>query len=215
MRWIQPLWLSLHTPGTLCMRIESIRSHLRPYSIYQKRKTTINHAFASALAPCSDFNRASLSAAMAMLGQSIDADLRCVYCERDAQTWDHLTGLVKESELNGYGHQIGNLVPCCRDCNSRKGSKNWEEFVTQQIPEPRRTPLKIALRAYQDAFAIPIDLAAARNVEGDAWDRYDAIRAEIHSLMQEADTLAATLRYCVRGSTPSADRSGSASPPSG
>lgn len=189
------------------MRVETVRTHLRPYSIYQKRKTTINHAFASALAPCSAYDWSVLSDALAVLGQSPDKDLSCVYCTRPAETWDHLTGLVKDSLLHGYGHQIGNLVPSCRDCNSRKGNKPWRSFVEQEIAEPLRSAVVVRLEAYQLRFAAEIDLAEARTRDTATWQRYDAIRAEIHQLMLEADRLAITLRQCVK-------EPGSARPPS-
>lgn len=38
------------------MRKESIKTHLKEYSIYNKRKTTINHAFASALSVPDDYD---------------------------------------------------------------------------------------------------------------------------------------------------------------
>lgn len=180
------------------MRVGTVRTHLRPYSIYQKRKTTINHAFASALAPSSDYDWSILSDALAILGQSADKDLTCVYCTRPAETWDHLTGLVKNSLLHGYGHQIGNLVPSCRDCNSRKGNKAWRSFVEQEIAEPLRSPVLGRLEAYQVRFAVEVDLAEARTRATATWQRYDAIRAEIHDLMLEADRLAIILRHCVK-----------------
>jgi hypothetical protein len=181
------------------MRISSIKAHLRPYSIYQKRKTTINHAFASALAPFSEYSEQALSQALSMLGQSVHDDLVCVYCESPAKTWDHLTGLVKDSELHGFGHQLGNLVPSCSACNFRKGNRDWRDFVEDNVPEPRRSFLLDRLESYQEKLACRIDMEQARTTEVELWEKYDAIKAKIHSLMQEADSLAATLRSCVRG----------------
>ena len=80
----------------------------------------MNHAFASALAPCSDYDEEVLSAALRFLGQDPNGDLTCVYCSQPATTWDHLVGLVEKAELRGFGHQIGNLVPSCQPCNSSK-----------------------------------------------------------------------------------------------
>src|SRR5262249_13804437 len=37
------------------VKLADIKPHLRPYSIVQRRRTTINHAFASALAPCDEY----------------------------------------------------------------------------------------------------------------------------------------------------------------
>lgn len=180
------------------MRAESIRAHLKTYSIYQKRKTTINHAFASALAPSSEYSLGAVAEALRTLGQRSDGDLSYVYCSDEAHTWDHLSGLVKDSELAGFGHQIGNLVPCCRHCNSRKGSKDWTRFVEEEIPEPRRSEVLTRLAEYQSRFAVPIDLPLARTRDPAGWQRYDALRGQIHSLMQEADAIAASLRATLR-----------------
>jgi hypothetical protein len=50
------------------MTPKSIRSHLAPYSIFSKRKTTIAHAFASALAPSDEFDKEKVEAALKELG---------------------------------------------------------------------------------------------------------------------------------------------------
>ena len=111
------------------MKKEDIKKHLSIYSIYNKRRTTINHAFASSIAPSDSYDDIKVSEAISYLGQSANSVLKCVYCEDEAQTWDHVVGLVKNNELRGYGHQIGNLVPCCKECNSKKGSKDYKVFI--------------------------------------------------------------------------------------
>src|SRR5688572_14212995 len=95
-----------------------------------KRTTTINHAFASALAPADPFDEARVLAAMELLGQTDRDNLTCTYCDDPAETWDHLRGLVVKSQFSGFGHVLGNLVPCCKPCNSKKGNAPWEEFLT-------------------------------------------------------------------------------------
>ncbi len=47
------------------MNLNSIRTHLRSYSIYDRRRTTVHHAFASAIAPASEFDEMRLREAMA------------------------------------------------------------------------------------------------------------------------------------------------------
>lgn len=71
------------------MKIESIKTHLRPYSIFGKRKTTINHTFASAIAPNDSYDINLLKKAIVLLGQNPEKDLKCVYCDKPAKTWDH------------------------------------------------------------------------------------------------------------------------------
>ncbi len=78
------------------MKRESIRSHLLPYSIFNRRATTINHAFASAIAQNDDYDDEKISEALTFLGQDPDKDLICVYCdERIAETWDHVFGFAR------------------------------------------------------------------------------------------------------------------------
>jgi hypothetical protein len=50
--WLSPFGSWSSTDGSFGrMKKRSIRFHLSPYSILKKRKTTINHAFASAIGP--------------------------------------------------------------------------------------------------------------------------------------------------------------------
>jgi 5-methylcytosine-specific restriction endonuclease McrA len=177
------------------MRFADIRRHLRAYSIAERRRTTVNHAFASALAPCEIFDEKVMRKALEVLGQDPDTDLVCVYCSAPAETWDHLVGLVKKSILHGYGHQIGNLVPCCKPCNSRKGNKAWRDFLMQELPDaPDRKALEHRLTEYQDTFARPIDTLSLQSSCPEDWARYEALRQEILGLMQEADQVANRLR---------------------
>jgi len=68
------------------LRYNSIRGHLRPYSIVGRRRTTINHAFASAIAPCDAFDEVSVRETIVLLGQNPDLDLQCSYCGALAET---------------------------------------------------------------------------------------------------------------------------------
>lgn len=180
------------------MNRQSIKGHLALYSIFQKRRTTINHAFASAIAPVDDYDDLKVSAALRLLGQDPDGDLLCVYCGLQATTWDHLIGLVKNAELRGFGHQIGNLVPCCRDCNSKKGAKAWETYLREKVPNQSAFEAKRSLIAdYLNQYAALVNLKQAAEMMPDDWSRYCAIKRELFRLMAEADTIAARLRGVV------------------
>ena len=173
----------------------SIRSHLKPYSIFQKRKTTINHAFASALAPNDNYDEQIIDEALEILGQNPNGSLHCVYCGGAAHTWDHLVGLVKDAQLRGYGHQIGNLVPCCRYCNSKKGSKDWRQFIESEIrDEGLRKALIARLETYLNRFATPIDIEQIEKSAPDDWAKYASIKNQIFELMIEADKVAERIR---------------------
>lgn len=180
------------------MKKQSIKSHLAPYSILQKRKTTVNHAFASAIAPVDEYDEVKLGEALRQLGQDPDGDLNCIYCELRAETWDHLIGLVEKGELRGYGHQLGNLVPCCRDCNSKKGAKSWDAHLREVVPDQSAFEAKYSLVAsYLDRYAASVNLKRAAEILPDDWMRYCEIKQQILRLMAEADTVATRLRSVV------------------
>jgi hypothetical protein len=180
------------------MKLASIKMHLRPYSIHDRRRTTINHAFASALAPRDDYDSGRIAAALRVLGQEDPDNLTCVFCDAPAETWDHLVGLVEKQVLRGYGHQLGNLVPCCRQCNSLKGSKPWEHFLEKQIVDAeRREVLGSRIREYLRTYAAEVDLSHAADMLPEQWSRYESIKSEIFKLMRQADDIAVELQKVV------------------
>jgi hypothetical protein len=139
-----------------------------------------------------------LALALRLLGQDPEDDLKCVYCGLRADTWDHLIGLVKNAELRGYGHQLGNLVPCCRVCNSKKGAKDWDVHLREILPDPSAFDAKYALLVlYRDRYAFPVNLEQAAELLPEEWARYCQIKQEIFRLMAEADKIATRLRTVV------------------
>lgn len=177
------------------MKKTSIKIHLSPYSIRQKRQTTINHAFASAIAPVDKYVVERLDEALRLLGQPPGGELTCIYCGRPAETWDHLYGLVKDAKLSGYGHQLGNLVPCCKECNSRKGAKDWEKFL-KNVPSAQ-TDLEEKCKlitSYRDQYVDRINPAQLAEKYPEDWKRYWKIAEDIINLMGEADNIAKRLR---------------------
>jgi hypothetical protein len=61
------------------MKKESIKKHLKAYSVFGKRNSTINHAFASAIAPFDEYNEEILSEALIFLGQDPNELLKCIF----------------------------------------------------------------------------------------------------------------------------------------
>jgi hypothetical protein len=51
----------------------------------------------------------------------------CHYCRKDR---GNLNGFDRID--NNLGHIKGNLIPCCRSCNSQKRTKPYEQFVKQK-----------------------------------------------------------------------------------
>ncbi len=57
---------------------------------------------------------------------------QCAYCLSSATTVDHFRPLVENGLPTGYITDINNLVPCCSDCNSRKGGKYWRDWYLSE-----------------------------------------------------------------------------------
>jgi hypothetical protein len=177
------------------VRKEDIKRHLRTYSVYDKRSTTISHAFASAIAPTDQYNDDLLCGALRFLGQNPEDELTCVFCAAPAQTWDHLVGLVKAGELRGFGHQIGNLVPCCKGCNSEKGNKEFAVFINSSNRiNGDKTELIRLLRSYQRRFAKEINLSELQRKLPNEYAEFQSVKQEIFELMKKADEIAKQLR---------------------
>ena len=173
------------------MRYTDIRRHLVEYGIYRRRKTTINHAFAAAIAPCDDYDPERIKFAIRLLNQDPDSDLCCAYCDADAETWDHVFATVRKSEFSGAGHRLGNLLPCCKPCNSKKGNKNWKEFVLQRQEDDVRKATRIqTIKKYLESYFLPDELPQ----DSPEYSELRQIRTDILALMQKADELATIVR---------------------
>lgn len=168
------------------MKPSSIKSHLRPYEIGPKRKTTIHHAFASALAPVEVYDEERVRAAMRVLGQRDLEALACVYCDAAATTWDHLEALVRDSRPSGHGHTVGNLVPACRHCNSERGNKPWRDWMAGKGMSVERIA---RLQTYHETFRVGGHLVAREDLNPESSRRLREIEEKIVALMQEADDI--------------------------
>jgi hypothetical protein len=60
------------------MKKKDLKRHLQDYSIFSKRSSTINHAFASALSIADDYNEEKINTAISILGQ--DPRQRFIMC---------------------------------------------------------------------------------------------------------------------------------------
>jgi len=180
------------------MKIESIKAHLQPYSIMKKRQTTINHAFASAIAPSDSYDVRVLREAVALLGQDPEEDLFCVYCGESAETWDHVFGLVKDLKFSGYGHVIGNLLPCCKKCNSEKGNRCWEDFVKRKSKDNFSAKVNMLKQYFEKYLPKKIDYEEIKAACPSEIHELHLIQDKIAELFREADVIAGKVRGKIR-----------------
>lgn len=155
------------------------------------RRTTINHMFAAAVAPHDIYDEALARSAMDVLGNDPDVDLVCAYCEAPAETWDHVFATVRDSRFSGYGHRLGNLLPCCKPCNSRKGNKPWEAYLSSVPASEAQTQIR---RDRIIRYLAAYSQKEPQVVVSDDTRRLEQIRTEILSLIEDADEIAARIR---------------------
>jgi hypothetical protein len=173
------------------MRLKSISIHLRPYLMLARRQTTINHMFAAAIAPADIYDEGTIGRAIQLLGQDPERDLECAYCGDLADTWDHVFATVKDSQFSGYGHRLGNLLPCCKQCNSRKGNKTWDAHLSLLGLMPNEHSARHgAIERYIAEFGIQESSPAA----SPDLRRPDEIRRQVLSLLHEGDLVAGRVR---------------------
>ena len=171
------------------MHYSSVRSHLKPYVIVARRKTTINHAFAAAIAPNDDYVDDRVRKAILILGQDPDKDLLCAYCGAPAKTWDHIFATVENSHFSGHGHRLGNLLPCCKPCNSAKGSKDWRRYLAG-LDLPSQSEQIAHIEAYLSKHAV-LDVLPSQSP---MHERLLEIKRQVLTLLAEADQLAKVIR---------------------
>lgn len=172
------------------MYAHSIKGHLKAYRV-AGRSSTFNHALASALAPFDKYDRATANEAVSLLGQNPDAELDCSYCGHPAATWDHIRSITKKSAFSGYGHRLGNLLPCCRTCNEKKGGRDWLEFLQAKVPDPEMLAER---RGLIEQCIARYDIRDETPHASKAYDDYQELRAGVIRMLNEADRLAAVIR---------------------
>lgn len=178
------------------MKKKDIKRHLQDYSIFNKRSSTINHAFASALSIADDFDEEKINMALKILGQDPDEDLSCAYCDKSAETWDHIKAIVNKSSFSGHGHQINNLIPCCKNCNSAKGNKEWNVFLQlKKLDTPERMDriTNYINHNYIDAKS----LLQTDDFKNDLIE-FNQIKEQVFELLKKGDQKAKVIRDKIR-----------------
>jgi hypothetical protein len=178
------------------VRYTTIKDHLKPYYIFSRRATTINHAFAASVAPNDDFEDERVRKALLLLGQDPDAAILCAYCGAPAETWDHVHATVAKKEFSGHGHRLGNLLPCCKPCNSKKGNKDWRAYLGQiglkeDVHAEREGRISRFLQEYGVVDAVPDQSMEYRKLV--------KLRDEILARFKQADELAEKIRAKNKG----------------
>lgn len=84
---------------------------------------------------------------------------------------------------------IGNLLPCCGNCNEKKGNKDWEAFLKQKGNSNKKIRiLKKYFKKYLPAKINPEKLCPRESKQ------LDNIKSKIFKLFKKADKIAVKVK---------------------
>ena len=110
-------------------------------------------------------------------------------------------GLVKDQHYSGFGHTIGNLLPCCKQCNSSKGNKNWREFVSVRIKDETQRTEKISQLERYFSLYLENRYLGHDEIERlcpDEICQLNEAHDKIIALMEHSDKIAVVLREKIK-----------------
>ena len=161
------------------MKKEFPRTNLRT------RSSTIANAMAHSIVFIDDIAQ-GYSDWLSRFNQIVDSET-CVYCGKSAGTYDHIYNLVENKLPTGYNTEKNNLAPCCSQCNSKKGKKNWEVFMNSEYCKnfggwvERKKIMSEVLDKYPPLFI------NFEKVLGSQYNDYLEIKNKINQLLLESD----------------------------
>ena len=126
---------------------------------------------------CTMMNRDACTPEQEALWLQFFPNNKCAYCGQPATHLDHLHPMIRDNEPTGYGTDPGNLVPCCKDCNTPKGNKEWEQFMRSEKCVQTTVPNKTAMEAMEERIenikkfqqAMPAKHKVIEQSAKDAW----------------------------------------------
>lgn len=149
------------------------------------RTSTISNSFAMSITPYINPTDEEVKNLYETLGISIG---QCAYCLRESGSVDHFRSLVKDGMPSGYVTDITNLVPCCTQCNSKKGGKDWYEWYTSN-ENIKRLKDEVGLCDEQIQTRIEKLQAFEKNTKSYKIDFYDVLGDEYNEYIRRKEEL--------------------------
>lgn len=116
----------------------------------------------------------------------LNMDGKCEYCEeKDANTLDHYMCLVKNSKPTEYCNDTWNLIPCCKDCNSSKGGKTFNEwFHSKSAKNPFTKMRELKKKCIQRKFQqYTCEFEKHHIVKSFSFEEYDDIMSDFKEVL--------------------------------
>lgn len=159
----------------------------------QNRISTINNSFVQSIIPrISEKDQVKLKKYYEELG--IEQN-QCVYCLKKGKvTGDHLHPLIKDKMPTGYITDINNIVPCCPDCNSSKGGKEFIDWYKSDCNVKRLNNFGISDEQINQRYKIIVNYINNHHQEPlnlkdvfgeDDWNEFNKIKNQLEEKLKE------------------------------
>lgn len=161
------------------------------------RRSTINNAFVHEIIFHPGNKTEENKMWLKRFGQ-IQGEEKCVYCGERAGTIDHIFNLTIQGLPSGYNSDYNNLVPCCKDCNSKKGATLWQDYM--------KTDEMIKIEGHEQRFEVlekilkkypPFYFDFKEVVGEEKWNNYIKMKEELLMKMDETSEVLIKLRKLV------------------
>ncbi|MBR6072504.1 MAG: HNH endonuclease [Acholeplasmatales bacterium] len=119
---------------------------------------------------------------------------QCGYClTKGAKTVDHIFPVVKDGLPFGYLTDINNLIPCCKDCNSKKGGKLFKDWYKSKENIKRLKELKLNETTINERYNIISDYIKKHEKQYDfekiigkeKWDEFVRRKNKMTELLED------------------------------
>ncbi len=195
----------------------------------ESRSSTVARAMASSLMPRL---KATVEERRAIVQLSLKEKeipdvikkLQCVYCGAQATHLDHLFPFITNKKPTGYFTEPANLVPCCDQCNQKKGAKSWYDYMKDLIDnekdnnkkkelEERRTNLNLychekhlpdkngEVRDTNNEFVVNdhiLNFMEDSNIRDWWFDLYNEVVNALHNAQIQIDAFKAGIIYSIK-----------------
>ncbi len=107
-------------------------------------------------------------------------DNKCAYCgSKEKLVMEHAIPINKT--MLGE-HRLGNLIPSCHSCNSKKGSMNFEEFLVDQPKKIQKIKHYMSLHGYEPLIQNPLSEKVSLLLEQAYLDTADVAKRYIKTI---------------------------------
>lgn len=159
----------------------------------KSRTSTISNAYAISITPYIRPDNSLLDDYYHELGLE---KCQCGYCLRkgEGKTVDHINPLVKNGMPSGFITDIGNLIPCCKDCNSSKGGKDFKEWYKSPKNVARLLKIGLTEKEIDERYQIILayinkhcstPLSYESIVGKEKWDEYIKRKERLLNILKE------------------------------